>query len=571
MNKVLLFFLSILSIPGFAQSDLILTGAFDGPLTGGHPKGVEIYVVNDIADLSIYGIGSANNGGGSDGEEYTFPAESATAGSYIYVVAELLPGFMDFFGFEANYEGGSAVSINGDDAIELFLNGNVVDVFGDINMDGTGTAWEHLDGWAYRQSGTGPDGTTFNVSNWTFSGIDAFDGTSTNREVSNPFPIGTFSLDPVSGVTANPDFINTDQNIPATINVTDNDNLPDGFDSLAIVDAPTNGTAVVGMNGDITYTPDQDFCGGDGFTYAVCWMGDCSETGVRIEVVCPIIYTPSTIGGVSMIDAEGNPIARDSAVSLTGVVHSVNFRPGGLQFALIDDSNEGIMVFSNSDPLGYDVMMGDNVTVEGSIGAFNGSLQVNADVVTLNSSGNALFDPTEVTELNEDTESQLVILRNLEIVNSGDWSNMGSGFNVDVTDGTNTFAMRIVNGTDIFGTTAPGGTFDLIGIGGQFDFSAPFFEGYQILPRSLDDIRISTSTEDVRLSSKVVLSPNPVHDLLTIKGLNELDRIMVLNAVGQVAGIYNQNTIEVSHLPSGLYFLQIENKGERMVSSFVKE
>ncbi len=570
MNKVLLCFFSFFSISAFAQSDLIITGTFDGPLTGGHPKGVEIYVANDVADLSIYGIGSANNGGGSDGQEYTFPAESATAGSFIYVVAET-PGFMDFFGFAANYEGGAAVSINGDDAIELFMNGNVVDVFGDINMDASMTAWDHLDGWAYRQSATGPDGTTFDVNNWTFSGVDAFEGFSSNREASNPFPIGTYSRNPNSDLTANPDFITTDVNIAATINLTDNDNLPNGFDMIEIADAPTNGTAAVDANGNVIYAPNIDYCGGDGFTYTVCWMGDCVTGGVRIEVVCPILYTPSSIGGVTMVDANGLPTAVDSAVALTGVVHSINFRPNGLQFALIDDNNDGITVFSNSDPLNYTVAMGDNITVHGAIGSFRGSLQVYADEVVLNSSGNTLFDPTVVTALNEDSESQLVVLENVSLVDVSQWSNSGSGFNVDVTDGTNTYAMRIVDATNIFGTAAPTGSFDLIGIGGQFDFDEPFLDGYQLFPRSLEDIVTVLNTEDVRLSSSVVISPNPVSDILTIKGLKNFERITVINSVGQAIGIFNQNTIEVSHLPSGLYFLQIENKGERMVSSFVKE
>ena len=73
------------SILPSASADLLITAAYDGPLSGGTPKGIELYVENDIADLSAYGIGSANNGGGSDGEEFTFPAMGATAGSFIYV------------------------------------------------------------------------------------------------------------------------------------------------------------------------------------------------------------------------------------------------------------------------------------------------------------------------------------------------------------------------------------------------------------------------------------------------------------------------------------------------------
>src|SRR5690554_8135105 len=71
-----------------AQSDLILTAVFDGNLPGQLPKGIELYAVEDIPDMSIYGIGSANNGGGTDGIEFTFPADSYPAGSYIYVASD---------------------------------------------------------------------------------------------------------------------------------------------------------------------------------------------------------------------------------------------------------------------------------------------------------------------------------------------------------------------------------------------------------------------------------------------------------------------------------------------------
>ncbi len=174
------------------QDDLIITAVYDGPLTGGLPKGVELYVINDIPDLSIYGLGSANNGGGSDGQEFTFPADSVSAGSFIYVATEST-GFTNFFGFAPDYTHGTAMNINGDDAIELFTNGSVSDVFGDIDTDGTGQPWEYMDGWAYRQNGTGPDGSTFVLGNWTFSGPNALDGETSNATAANPVPIGTYS------------------------------------------------------------------------------------------------------------------------------------------------------------------------------------------------------------------------------------------------------------------------------------------------------------------------------------------------------------------------------------------
>ena len=95
-----------------------------------------------------------------------------------------------------------AVAINGDDAVELFYNGNVIDTFGDINVDGSGTDWDYKDGWAYRTNGTGPDGTAFDLSNWTFSGVDATDGCSDNDTCASVFPVGTYTPPaPVTGPT----------------------------------------------------------------------------------------------------------------------------------------------------------------------------------------------------------------------------------------------------------------------------------------------------------------------------------------------------------------------------------
>ncbi|GFD77204.1 nuclease [Tenacibaculum sp. KUL118] len=186
--------LSALSTTSVNANDLVISGVIDGPLSGGVPKAVELFVVNDIADLSIYGIGSANNGDGTDGEEFTFPAGvAATAGSYIYVASEV-DGFTAFFGLAPDYDS-SSMAINGDDAVELFKNGSVIDTFGDINTDGTGTAWEYLDGWAYRNSGKTTNGGNFDSANWTFSGVDALDGSTTNTDAATPFPAATFTTD----------------------------------------------------------------------------------------------------------------------------------------------------------------------------------------------------------------------------------------------------------------------------------------------------------------------------------------------------------------------------------------
>ncbi|MCI4671165.1 MAG: lamin tail domain-containing protein [Bacteroidia bacterium] len=190
--------------PGYGQTncneDLVIVGLLDGPL-GGTPKFVELYAINNIPDLSIYGIGSANNGNGTDGIEYSLPSGSLTAGSTIYIANDTA-NFRVFMGFGANYEdGGAACNFNGDDAFELFKNGVVIDVFGDINMDGTGTNWEYTDGWIKRVNNTGPDDSTFVQGNWAYSGINVFDNQTTNATSPTPYPLATYMANCSGGPT----------------------------------------------------------------------------------------------------------------------------------------------------------------------------------------------------------------------------------------------------------------------------------------------------------------------------------------------------------------------------------
>lgn len=226
-------------------SDLLITGIIDGPLSGGTPKAIELYVVNDIPDLSIYGLGAANNGGGTDGEEFSFPNDAASAGDFIYVATETTE-FQNWFGFAPDYTDGSAPNINGDDAIELFLSGTVVDVFGDINVDGSGQPWDYVDGWAYREDATGPDGASFSLASWSFSGTDALDGATTNGSASTPFPTGTYTPSQNQG-GALPSII---------INEVDADTP--GTDSAEFIELYDGGTGNVSLDGLVLVAYDGD-------------------------------------------------------------------------------------------------------------------------------------------------------------------------------------------------------------------------------------------------------------------------------------------------------------------------
>lgn len=704
-TKLLMTALILTSSAAFAQSDLILTGAIDGPLAGGTPKAVEIYVVNDVADLSIYGIANANNGDASAGAPvFTFPADAATAGDYIYV-SSVAPEFATYFGFEADYVANSALSVNGDDVIELYQNGTVVDYMGAIGVDGSGEAWEYKDGWMYRNNGTGPN-TTFTLSEWAFSGVDANDGYATNAEAANPWPIGTFSTEGGGGGVPVPATIveiqeTTDEAGDSPLNtqlvVTDGIvtavESEDGFwiqdgvgawtgifieqasptvaqgDAVTVIGtveehygltqltavtdvtvnssgnalpgatALTTGTAgveeyesvlisvagVTCLDNDLGFGEwlindgSGDYIADDVFYDAspVTFMGydltgistysfnawklaprDAADViadagadvlGLSFEnseisvdeisgtvMVNVTITNPTTTattvdvvvsGGdavngtnytftdpttltfpanstdtqsfsfevlddteanadrtisfalqnatnaatvgigtlevtiadddaevvitdiaiVAAVDADGVAINNGTEFTIAGIVYGVNMNAAGLSFT-VNDQTGGIGFYSGTPVDGYVVTEGDSVVITGVVNQFNGLTQMTPASIELISQGNALAEPTVITELNENYESHLVTLECVYLADPSQWSNEGSGFNVTVTNGTTEYAVRIDNDVDLYSAEAPTGTFNVTGIVGQYDSESPYLEGYQLFPRYSADI-----------------------------------------------------------------------------------
>jgi plastocyanin/DNA/RNA endonuclease YhcR with UshA esterase domain len=171
-----------------------------------------------------------------------------------------------------------------------------------------------------------------------------------------------------------------------------------------------------------------------------------------------------------------------------GIVYGINFRPAGLQFTIINDQGDGIGVFNGSTNFGYSVKEGDRLSVRGVVSQFNGLAQITADTLILISSGNSMIKPLDINSLNENTESKLVRVRDVSLVNPIQWSNNPLGFTVRVSNGTNTFDIRIDNDCDLVSKEAPSGKFDITGIGSQNDPSDPYTENYQLWPRYTSDI-----------------------------------------------------------------------------------
>lgn len=219
---------------------------------------------------------------------------------------------------------------------------------------------------------------------------------------------------------------------------------------------------------------------------------------------------PSSLAGIQMVGASTLPlytIAQITTSDVNGVADSLNVEceirgtifsidfdgNNGYSF-FIQDATGGVNVFSFNDVNNYtNPQMGDSIHIFGSIGQFNGLTQMGPDSIVLWGSNRMISAPTVVTALDETTESELVRINGVTMVTPSQWPTSGSS-NVDLTDGTNTFVMRIDSDTDIDGSTAPTGVFDVIGAGGQFDNSNPYTSGYQLFPRSLNDIIVAAPT-----------------------------------------------------------------------------
>lgn len=156
---------------------------FTTPLAGVTGKAVHLKATGDIPNLNIYGLGVANNGGGTDGQEYTFPNISVTAGTNILVVRDS-QALADYFGMCWSafdlvlVDPTGNISQNGDDAIELFRANGVIETFGDINMDGTGQYWDYEDAWAYKTD-----------TGWMYATPNCTDGTTTIYDADCRYPI----------------------------------------------------------------------------------------------------------------------------------------------------------------------------------------------------------------------------------------------------------------------------------------------------------------------------------------------------------------------------------------------
>jgi hypothetical protein len=237
-------------------------------------------------------------------------------------------------------------------------------------------------------------------------------------------------------------------------------------------------------------------------------------------------------------------------------------------FTIIDDSGDGISIFKNNEDC-YNVQEGDRMIVKGSISQFSGLTQLNVkDQIEVLSSGNPLQNAALVeVALSEATESKFIYIENVTVdtvfaTGSSGWNVMGANENAS-------YFVRLDG--DVFDEVgvAKGDVIEVTGIGGQFDSSLPFDEGYLIGPRSADDIQIILSTHFLPASS-IAMYPNPAKNKIHFETDLIIESVRVYNTSGSLILVVQDNQVDVTGFTPGLYVVKVNTGDGVWTDRFIK-
>ena len=160
----------------------------DFDATGGQIRAIQLNVLKDIADLSIFHIQIASNGAEPDPADidFAFPAQAASAGDKLLVIrdqdaeraaAYFGSGYAIFTEFQS-----PGMTHNGDDAILLYENGVSIESFGEPGVDGTGLYWEYTNSWAYKMG-----------EDWYYAGVGCAESLVDVTDATSPCTYPEFS------------------------------------------------------------------------------------------------------------------------------------------------------------------------------------------------------------------------------------------------------------------------------------------------------------------------------------------------------------------------------------------
>lgn len=251
----------------------------------------------------------------------------------------------------------------------------------------------------------------------------------------------------------------------------------------------------------------------------IAWREHVADNLAEGAIVCLDLVEVSGGGPTLITIAEARedlnmdfiPDRLGDTVTVAGTVSSPNYNTGNFNY-VVHDGTAGItsILFGYAGP---EYNMGDVLQITGEISQYNGLTQIEplgdgSTSVTLTGTGGTLptFTVLTISDFQANAEmyeGELIGFISLTALPGGDpWPPPGSNANFWLTDigGVDTLVMRIDKETDLDDNPEPSWPRDIIGFGGQFTFSTPPNDGYQLLPRMYSEI-LPPGTIPVELTS----------------------------------------------------------------------
>jgi hypothetical protein len=487
MKKLSVLVLMLVVVIGQLCADVFITELAD-PNNADGARYVELYN-NGASDVDLstgWQLQRATNGNTYWQSAVNLSGTISAGGFYLVCANQTV--FTSTFGFAADQSigtGGPADS-NGDDQIRLLSPGEVViDMFGVLGEDGSGTNHEFEDGRAERKASVATGVAVYNFSEWNIWNDTGAAGT-TNSPQTAPDDFDPGSWIGVSGGGPTPVSITNTYAISAT-------------------------ALEVFFNQDITAIDPSDFAlsGSQDVTFTTATIDPVNAKLVHFTGATPAMVGDATLDTFGDANSDYDfyagitPIACTNALNPGGTIDGTHFATFSARVSANDAYNNvwisddagaynGVMVYDND--FDSSVNVGDDIILVAKRATYNGlSELVNPNLISAVNTGNMPYGPTAIsgadiaetllvdTNPGESWEGQLVKIENVYIESYTDYDYRCTA------DGGATY-FHVGDNVDFhFGsgfTLTVGVTYqELIGVVDWYN-SGPY---YRINPRNSDD------------------------------------------------------------------------------------